>query len=116
MIYGWTLTPFEGALYSSEEDEAKRQAVNAWIRTSGTYDAVIDFDAAVRDSSNPRRFLPGYQPGDWLHLNDAGYRVMAEAVDLTLFRNDRLPKSAAVAILDRRSGFKTEATPLRAIR
>ena len=89
--------------------------MNDWIRTSGAYDAVIDFDAVVRDSSNPQRFLLGYQPGDRLHPNDAGYRVMAEAVDLTLFRNDRLQKSAAAAILNRSSGFKTEGTPLRAI-
>ena len=116
MIFGGTLTPFKGTLYSSKEGEAKRQAVNESIRTSGAHDAVIDFDAVVRDSSSPRQFLPGYQPGNWLRPSDAGYRVMAEAVDLTLFRNDRLPKSAAVAILDRRSGFKTEATPLRAIR
>ena len=84
-IYGGTLTPFEGALYFTEEGEVKRQAVNQWIRTSGAYDAVIDFDAVVRDSSNPRRFLPMYHPGDWLHPNDEGYRAMGEAIDLTLF-------------------------------
>ena len=84
-IYGGTLTPFEGALYFTEEGETKRQAVNRWIRSSGAYDAVIDFDAVVRDSSNPRRFLPMYHPGDWLHPNDEGYRAMGEAIDLTLF-------------------------------
>ena len=88
-IYGGTLTPFEGALYFTEEGETKRQAVNAWIRTSGVYDGVIDFDAVVRDSNNPRRFLPMYHPGDWLHPNDEGYRAMGEAIDLTLFTDSR---------------------------
>ena len=84
-VYGGTLTPFEGAQYFTEEGEAKRQAVNEWIRTSGAYDAVIDFDAVVRDSANPRRFLPMFHPGDWLHPNDEGYRAMGDAIDLTLF-------------------------------
>ncbi len=84
-IYGGTLTPFEGALYFTEAGEARRQAVNEWIRNSGEYDAVIDFDAVVRDSAEPRRILPPYHPGDWLHLNDEGYRAMGEAIDLTLF-------------------------------
>ena len=96
MVYAGTLTPFEGAQYFSEEGEAKRQAVNDWIRTSGEYDAVIDFDAVVRDSNHPARFLSGYQPGDWLHPNDAGYRVMAETVDLTLFRTARDTPSVPV--------------------
>ena len=88
-IYGGTLTPFEGALYFTEAGEAKRQAVNEWIRNSGEYDAVIDFDAVVRDSADPRRFLPLYHPGDWLHPNDEGYRAMGEAIDLTLFTAPR---------------------------
>jgi lysophospholipase L1-like esterase len=86
-IYGATLTPFEGAFYYSEQGEAKRQAVNAWIRTSGAYDAVIDFDAATRDPGQPTRFRPGFSE-DSLHPNDAGYRAMAEAVDLALFEID----------------------------
>ena len=84
-VYGGTLTPFEGAFYYSEANEAKRQAVNEWIRTSGAYDAVIDFDAAVRDPGQPTRVRPDYNPGDSLHFNDAGYRAMAEAIDLSLF-------------------------------
>ena len=55
------------------------------MRTSGVYDAVIDFDAAVSDPDQPSRFLEIYQSGDWLHPSDEGYRVMAEAIDLTLF-------------------------------
>lgn len=84
-IHGGTLTPFEGALYYTDAGEAKRQAFNEWIRTSRAYDGVIDFDAAVRDPSHPTRLRPAYDPGDRLHLNDAGYRAMAEAIDLALF-------------------------------
>jgi len=83
-IYGATLTPFEGAFYFSPEDEVKRQAVNAWIRTSGAYDAVIDFDAATRDPTQPSRFRPGFSE-DGLHPTDVGYKAMADAIDLTLF-------------------------------
>jgi lysophospholipase L1-like esterase len=84
-IYGATLTPFEGAGYFTPEGEAKREAINRWIRTSGAYDGVIDFDAATRDPAHPTRFLPAYDSGDHLHPNDAGYRAMGEAVDLALF-------------------------------
>jgi lysophospholipase L1-like esterase len=90
-IYGATLTPFEGTTfpgYFSAAGEAKRQAVNAWIRGSGEFDAVIDFDRVLRDPSQPARMLPAYDLGDHLHPNDAGYRAMAEAIDLRLFRND----------------------------
>ena len=84
-IYGATLTPFEGAGYFTPEGEAKRLALNQWIRTSREYDAVIDFDAAVRDPNNPGKFVTPYQSGDNLHPSDAGYRAMADAVDLSLF-------------------------------
>ena len=86
-IYGGTLTPFEGAFYFRDVGETKRAAVNEWIRTAGAYDAVIDFDAAVRDPAQPTKFQEAYQSGDWLHPSDEGYRVMAEAIDLTLFDN-----------------------------
>jgi len=85
-IFGATLTPFEGAAYWTAEGEAKRQAVNQWIRTSKVYDGVIDFDAAVRDPGTPTKLLPQYNPGDNLHMNDAGYQAMANAVDLALFK------------------------------
>lgn len=84
-IYGATLTPFEGARYWTEVGEQKRQAVNAWIRESGAYDGVIDFDAVVRDPALPNRFVESYQAEDWLHPNDLGYQRMADAVDLTMF-------------------------------
>lgn len=85
-IIGATLTPYEGANYYTAEGEAKRQALNEWIRTSKAYDGVIDFDAAIRDPGRPARTLPKYDPGDHLHANGDGYRVMAEAIDLGLFR------------------------------
>jgi lysophospholipase L1-like esterase len=87
-IYGATLTPYEGTVfhgYYQPEGEAKREAVNAWIRSGGAFDAVIDFDAAVRDPAHPTRIRPDYDVDDHLHPNDAGYRAMGDAVDLKLF-------------------------------
>jgi len=86
---GCTLTPFEGAYYARENGEAVREALNTWIRTSGAYDAVVDFDAATRDPNNPKRFRADLDPGDHLHPNDAGYRAMADAVDLSMFGGKR---------------------------
>jgi lysophospholipase L1-like esterase len=83
-VIGGTLTPYEGALYFSPAGEAKRQAVNTWIRTSKAFDAVVDFDAAVRDPEHPSKFLPALQSGDNLHPSNAGYRKMAETIDLAL--------------------------------
>ena len=84
-IYGATLTPFEGAAYWTAEGQAKRDALNQWIRTSRAYDGVIDFDAVVRDPNAPTKFNPQYDSGDHLHPNDAGYQAMGNAVDLSLF-------------------------------
>jgi lysophospholipase L1-like esterase len=84
-IYGATLTPFEGAPYYTPEGEAKRQALNTWIRTSKAYDGVIDFDLITRDPAAPTKFLPAYDSGDHLHPGDAGYKAMGDAVDLALF-------------------------------
>jgi lysophospholipase L1-like esterase len=85
-IIGATLTPFEGAAYYTPEGEVKRQAVNTWMRTGKAYDGVIDFDAVIRDPAQPSKFLPGFNSGDNLHPNDAGYKAMGEAVDLGLFK------------------------------
>jgi lysophospholipase L1-like esterase len=85
-IFGATLLPYEGAFYFTWEGEATRRAVNQWIRMSKVYDAVIDFDAVVRDPNNRRRLLPAYDSGDKLHPSDAGYKAMAEAIDLKLFK------------------------------
>lgn len=88
-MIGATLLPFEGAMegtpvegYYAPAKEAVRQAVNAWIRDSGAFDAVVDFDAAMRDPARPGRLLPRFDSGDHLHPGDAGYRAMAEAVSL----------------------------------
>jgi lysophospholipase L1-like esterase len=88
-VYGGTLLPFTGAMYASAEKETIRQAVNRWIRSGGAFDAVIDFDAAVRDPANPARLAPAFDPGDHLHPNDAGYRAMGDAIDLRLFAGTR---------------------------
>jgi len=85
-IYGATLTPFYGAAYYSEVGEAKRQAVNQWIRTSNAYDAVIDFDKVTRDPGDPKKLLAAYDSCDHLHPSDAGYKAMADAIDLALLR------------------------------
>ncbi|MFF5714925.1 SGNH/GDSL hydrolase family protein [Streptomyces sp. 62] len=81
-VVGATLTPVGGSFYDTPENEAKRQAFNAWVRTSGAYDSVVDFDRAVADPSDPGRILPAYDSGDHLHPDDAGYQAMAEALDL----------------------------------
>jgi lysophospholipase L1-like esterase len=88
-VYGCTLTPFEGTTYPgyfSPEKEVQRKAVNRWIRAGGAFDAVIDFDKAVRDPSHPDRMLPKYDGGDHLHPGDAGYKEIGAAINLSLFR------------------------------
>jgi hypothetical protein len=103
-IYGATLTPYEGAVfhgYYQPEGEAKREAVNAWIRNGGYFDAVIDFDAAVRDPDHPTRIRPEFDVDDHLHPNDAGYRAMGDAVDLNLFEWPRGSPSARPRAVER---------------
>jgi len=88
-IYGATLTPFENETFLpgawTPAREARRQAVNAWIREGGAFDAVVDFDQALRDPSHPARMLPIYDCGDHLHPSDLGYNAMGDAIDLGLF-------------------------------
>jgi lysophospholipase L1-like esterase len=84
-VLGATLTPYEGAAYYSPQGERLRQDVNQWIRTSGAYDGVIDFDALVRDSASPTKIQAQYDSGDHLHPGDTGYAAMGNAVELTLF-------------------------------
>ena len=87
VIFGATLTPMANMTRPvTAAVDAKRRAVNEWIRTSGAFDGVIDFEAATRDPSQPDRFLPAYDSGDHLHPSDAGYKAMGEYIDLTLFR------------------------------
>jgi lysophospholipase L1-like esterase len=81
-VIGATLTPYKGAGYYSEKGEAVRSALNQWIRTSGTFDGVADFDQVTRDPENPQQYLPKYDHGDHLHPSDAGYEAMGNALDL----------------------------------
>lgn len=83
--FGATLTPYQGAGYYSDRGEQVREAVNNWIRTSGVFDGVLDFDKATQDPQNPLQFNPQYDSGDHLHPNDAGYRAMARSIDLGMF-------------------------------
>ena len=87
-IFGGTITPFANDTFGFDTpvNRAARLVVNRWIRTSGGYDGVIDFDAAVRDPADPERLRPAYDSGDHLHPNDAGMAAMARAVPLRLFR------------------------------
>jgi lysophospholipase L1-like esterase len=84
-----TITPFENETFLpgawNPKREAVRQAVNEWLRKSGDFDAIADFDRALRDSDHPTRMLPVYDCGDHLHPSDAGYRAMGDAIDLALF-------------------------------
>jgi len=88
-VAGGTIMPTKGLPFYSAEGEAMRQAINAWIRTSGRVDAVIDFDSATRDPADPLRLRPDIDPGDHVHPNDAGNARMAAAVDPAIFKNSR---------------------------
>jgi lysophospholipase L1-like esterase len=88
-VIGATLLPFEGALsgtpldnYYHPDKDALRQEINRWIRESGAFDAVVDFDAVLRDPERRERIAPSFDSGDHLHPGDAGNRAMAEAIDL----------------------------------
>jgi lysophospholipase L1-like esterase len=85
-VYAATLTPYGGAGYWSEKGEQVRKDYNNWIRTSGVFDGVVDFDKITTDPANPDRFNPTYDSGDHLHPNDAGYKAMGAGVDLKLFK------------------------------
>jgi lysophospholipase L1-like esterase len=81
-VFGATMTPYEKADYFTAEGETIRLAVNQWIRTSGAFDGVLDFDAAVRDPNYTSRFREDYHSGDHPHPNAAGYKAMADAINL----------------------------------
>jgi lysophospholipase L1-like esterase len=85
LVYGATITPIGGSQYDSAIHEQVRKTVNDWIRTSGEFDAVIDFDAAVRNPNDQTKLLSTYDSSDHLHLNPEGYKKLAEVIDLTLF-------------------------------
>ena len=95
-IYGGTLTPFRGFVIPgtsipafTQRHEATRQAVNAWIRTAGEYDDVVDFDRVLRDPDQPSRILPALDSGDHAHPNDEGYKRMARVVSASFLRGDQ---------------------------
>lgn len=87
-VYGATITPYVGSAYyhPGPLSETDRQAVNAWIRAAGHFDAVIDFDAVVRDPAHPDQLLPAYDCGDHLHPSPAGYKALADSIPLQLFQ------------------------------
>lgn len=84
LVFGATIPPFGGSQYATVAHESLRRQVNAFIRTGGVFDGVIDFDKALADPANPSALLPAFD-GDHIRPNDAGYQAMANAIDLTLF-------------------------------
>lgn len=95
-VIGATLTPYVGSDYyrPNADNNADLQAINTWIRTSGVFDAVADFDAAVRDPARPDRLRAGADSGDGLHLSPAGYRDLADAVPMSALRSCPAPQAA----------------------
>jgi lysophospholipase L1-like esterase len=97
-----TIMPFGSSAYYHPDaaTEADRQAINAWLRAPGRFDALVDFDALMRDPAHPDRLRPDYDSGDGLHPSEAGYRAMAEAIPLSLFNplpsSRRMPRSRGV--------------------
>lgn len=84
-VFGATILACEGSFYFTPEREAERQRVNEWIRTSGRFDGVFDFDAATRDPQRPTFLAAEFDSGDHLHLNGAGYSALADSIDLSRF-------------------------------
>jgi len=85
-VIGATLTPYQGAGYASPAGEEVRTGLNNWIKTGGAFDGVVDFSTATADPANPLAFRADYNIRDKLHPNDAGYKAMADAIDLSLFK------------------------------
>jgi lysophospholipase L1-like esterase len=85
-VVGGTLTPFGGHRGYERGLDATRQRVNEQIRSGKVFDAVVDFDAALRDPADPKRLRPAYDSGDHLHPSDNGFRAMAEALDLKVLK------------------------------
>jgi lysophospholipase L1-like esterase len=94
-VIGCTLTPYKGAGYYSDKGEEIREAYNQWIRTGKAFDAVVDFDKATQDPADPKEIRPEYNIRDHLHPNDAGYKAMADAVNLSIFAPGLARSSAA---------------------
>jgi lysophospholipase L1-like esterase len=88
-VAGCTLTPFGGSSAYSDRGEEIRSAANNFIRSSGEFDAVIDFEAAVRDTADPKRYRKEADSPDLLHPGDAGYKLMSQAINLSIFAPHR---------------------------
>ncbi|MBS1798417.1 MAG: SGNH/GDSL hydrolase family protein [Acidobacteria bacterium] len=88
-VFGATLTPYMGFVRSTQDGEQIRQTYNQWVRSGGMFDGVIDFDKVTRDPAHPDAFLPQYAGSDHIHPNDAGYKAMGDAIDLSLFMSTR---------------------------
>lgn len=93
-VFGATITPYEGADYFTPQGEDVREVVNKWIRTSGAFDGVFDFDAAVRDPNHPEQMRDDLQSGDHLHPNALGYKAMAAAIDIGKLRGALVPSDS----------------------
>jgi lysophospholipase L1-like esterase len=89
-VVAGTIPPFENSHYYDAAGEQTRQAVNRWIRTSGAFDGIVDFDSLLRDPAHPTQVKEALQRGDHLHPNDAGYAAMGDAIDLKLFERDAI--------------------------
>lgn len=85
-VLGATITPYGGSAYYARQGNAQREIINHWIRTSGAFDGVLDFDAVWRDPAHPTRIRESLQRGDHLHGNDAGYQALARSINLALFK------------------------------
>jgi lysophospholipase L1-like esterase len=96
-VIGATLQPHEGAGFYSHAGNRLREALNQWIRWSGAFDDVADFDRVLQDPRRPRRLRPAYDSGDHLHPNSAGYRAIAESVDLAALTGGEGPAGASDA-------------------
>ena len=84
-VYGAPILPFGTSSYYSDASEEVRQMINNWMRSSESkMDGIIDFESAVADPANPQNLLSKYTHSDGLHPYD-GYKVMAEAIDLSMF-------------------------------
>jgi lysophospholipase L1-like esterase len=91
-VFGATLTPFEGTNVYDESGEAIRQAVNKWIRSTDAFDAIIDFDKAIRDPEHTTKVRQEYDSGDHIHPSAAGYKAMADLIPLSLLGGKQKPK------------------------
>jgi lysophospholipase L1-like esterase len=85
-VIGSPIGPYKGASYWSEEGEAARDRINAWIVNGGAFDGVVRLDTAFADPADPQKMREGYHMGDHLHGNDAGYKAVGDSIDLKLFK------------------------------